>query len=163
MAHVILSSAAFRGFRFTVGPKRGDGAPIVIAEFTAPWTEANRKAGGWLEIPETVSGNVSLLPPGIAATNIEFTPGKGMQQHAFSMEVSAITGCHCFVPTKEGKPRELRFSVETANIKAGRQLDTYGRTAGGATGKLKISVDASAEKEEALISPEQAADTASEE
>jgi hypothetical protein len=141
MAQITLTGAAFHGFRFTVGPKRGEGAPTVIAEFRAPWTEANRKAGGWEEVPDSVSGHISLVPTDLAASHIKFVPGKGLQQHAFSLDVSGASGLSLFVPTKEGEPRELRFVVKSANIKAGRLLDTYGRTAGAATGKLKISVD----------------------
>lgn len=155
MPQITLTGAAFRGFRFTVGPKRGEGSPTVIAEFTAPWTEVNRKAGGWEEIPGSVSGNINLVPAELAASHVEFVPGKGMQQHAFSLDVSEASGFSLFVPTKEGEPRELRFVLKSANIRACRLLDTYGRTAGAATGKLKISVDAT-QQTEPLISEEQA-------
>lgn len=114
---------------------------MVISEWAAPWTEANRKAGEWEEIPETVSGSVNLIPDELAATMIEFTPGKGMESHAFSLDVSGMSGITCFIPTKEGEPRELRFMIKSSSIKAGKTLDTFGRTAGSVTGKLKITHD----------------------
>lgn len=144
MPRITLNSAAFHGFTFAVGPKRGKGSAVVIAEFTAPWTEANRKAGGWAEIPDSVSGTIHLLPADLAASHIEFTPGKGLEGHAISLDVSGATDFSCFVPTKEGEERELRFKIETADSKAGRTFGTFGRTAGEVTGKLKISYDAAA-------------------
>ena len=158
MPKITLNSAAFHGFTFSTGPKRGDGGPIVIAEFSAPWTETNRKAGGWDDLPDTVSGNVNLIPAKLAATAITFKPGKGFEKHEFSIETSGATGFHCFVPTKEGEPRELRFSVESSAKNAGRELDGFGRTCGSATGKLTISYDGSQEQ---LIDEQQALDTAS--
>lgn len=141
MAKITLTGAAFHGFQFTVGPKRGEGAPMVIAEFSAPWTEKNREAGGWDELPESVSGSINLVPAELAATVFEFVPGKGMEAHAISLECSAATDFKCFVPTKEDEARELRFKIKSPSIKAGRTLDTYGRTCGEATGRLKISYD----------------------
>lgn len=139
MPKIALTGAAFHGFKFTIGPKRGQGAPIIIAEFTAPWTEKNRKAGGWDDLPLTVSGSIALVPADLAASHVEFIPGKGMEKHAFSLDVSGATHFQCFCPTKEDEVRELRFNVETPHDKAGRILDTYGRTCGDATGKLTIS------------------------
>lgn len=141
MPRITLNSASFHGFTFSTGPKRGDGAPIVIAEFSAPWTEKNREAGKWKEIPDTVSGNVRLVPGELAASHFEFKPGKGFDSHAFSLDCSAANNFVCFVPTKEGEERELRFHIETPSKSAGRTLDGFGRTCGSATGKLVISYD----------------------
>jgi hypothetical protein len=145
MAKIQLSVVCCHGFRFTTGPKRGEGGPMVIAEFSAPWTERNREAGGWEEIPETVSGNVNLVPGELAAQHIEFVPGNGLEKHAFSIDVSSATDFQCFIPTKEGEERELRFKVKTAAKDAGRILDTFGRTCGEASGKLRLSYDADAQ------------------
>jgi hypothetical protein len=158
MPRITLNSAAFHGFSFSTGPKRGDGAPIVIAEFSAPWTETNRKAGGWKELPDSVSGNINLVPADLAATVITFKPGKGFEAHEFSIETSGATGFHCFCPTKEGEARELRFKVESASNKAGRTLDTFGRTCGSAAGRLTISYDEPVQEQ--LIDKQQAMDTA---
>ncbi len=147
MAKIQLSVACCHGFRFTTGPKRGEGGPMVIAEFSAPWTERNREAGGWEEIPETVSGNVSLVPGTLAAQHIEFIPGNGLEKHAFSIDVSEATDFSCFIPAKEGEERELRFKVKSAAKDAGRTLETFCRTCGEATGKLKLSYDADAQQE----------------
>lgn len=160
MPKITLNSAAFHGFTFGTA-KRGKGSILVVAEFSAPWTEANRKAGDWSELPETISGPVKLLPADLAASHIEFIPGKGLEGHAISMNVSGVTGFQCFIPTKEDEVRELRFSVETADPKAERTLGALGRIALNATGKLKISYEAAPE-EAPLISAEQAADTAAE-
>src|SRR6202167_6245167 len=113
MPRIVLTGAAFHGFTFSTGPKRGDGSPIVIAEFSAPWTEKNREAGKWDEIPETVSGNVNLIPNELAASHFEFVPGKGLQDHAISIDASGATDFKCFIPTKEGEERELRFNIKT--------------------------------------------------
>jgi hypothetical protein len=132
----------FHGFKFSVGPKRGDGSPVVVAEFSAPWTDKNREAGGWQELPDTVSGNVSLVPCELAATHIEMKP-RGIV--GFSIDCSEASGFSCFIPTKEGVPRELRFVVKSASIHAGKELDRYGRTAGAAAGTLRISHDQDAQ------------------
>lgn len=160
MAKITLTGAAFHGFRFTMGPKRGEGAPIVIADFTAPWTERNRKAGDWAELPVTCSGTVNLLPASLAASNFEFIPGNGMEAHSISMDCSSVEEFKCFVPTKEGEARELRFVIKTPSIRACKDLEKHGRLAGDATGKLHISYDEETKpKQESLISKEQAADT----
>lgn len=160
MAKITLNGAAFHGFKFTMGPKRGEGAPIVIAEFSAPWTERNRKAGDWAEIPETVSGSINLLPASLAASNFEFIPGNGMEAHSISMDCSSVEEFKCFVPTKEGEKRELRFVIKTPSIRACKDLEKHGRLAGEASGKLHISYDAAPDAEQqTLISKEQAADT----
>ncbi len=147
MAKIQLSVACCHGFKFTTGPKRGEGGPMIIAEFSAPWTERNRDAGKWEEIPETVSGSVKLVPSSLAAKHLEFIPGNGLEKHAFSIEVSDATDFSCFIPTKEGEERELRFKVKTAALNVERILGTFGRTCGEATGKLKLSYDADAQQE----------------
>ncbi len=159
MPRITLNSAAFHGFSFSTGPKRGKGGAIIIAEFSAPWTETNRKAGNWKELPDTVSGNVGLLPAELSATVITFKPGKGFEAHEFSLDVTGVTNFHCFVPTKEDEERELRFKIETPSEKAGRKLDTFGRTVGSAPGRLTISYDEPVQ--EPLIDKQQALDTAS--
>lgn len=171
MAKITLTGAAFHGFEFTCGPGRGEGAPMVIAEFSAPWTEHNREAGNWDELPETVSGSIKLVPGDLAASNFEFIPGNGMEAHAVSLACSGATDFRCFVPIKEGEPRELRFKLKTAALDAGLRLEGYGRTCREATGKLNISYAEPPPKpgaqqmdlapnEDRLISKEQAADTA---
>jgi hypothetical protein len=157
MPQITLTGARFHGFKFTTGPKRGDGAPMVIAEFSASWTEKNRKAGDWKEVPDTVGGQVKLIPSELACTTLQFKPGGGLEAHAFSIDVSEATDFKCFVPTKEGDERELRFHVKSASIKAGKQLDAYGRTAGNAKGTLKLTLDG--DTQERLISEDQAQDT----
>lgn len=136
MAKITLQNASFHGFSFSCGPKRGDGGPVVVVEFSAPWTERNRAAGKWEEIPETVSGNIGLVPNELAATHIEFTPRGGI---GFSIDCSLAHDFKCFVPTKEGVPRELRFEISTSALKAGRELEAYGRVSGEMPGTLKIS------------------------
>ena len=98
------------------------------------------------------------VPSELAATVITFKPGKGFEAHEFSLETTGAHSFHCFVPTKEGEPRELRFKIESASNKAGRTLDTFGRTVGSATGRLTISYDGAQEK---LIDDQKALDTAS--
>ena len=142
MPKLTISGACFHGFEFSVGPKRGEGSPVVIAEFSAPWNEKNREAGGWEEIPETVSGNVKLVPSELAATHIEFKP---RAVGGFSLDCSAATDFSCFVPTKEGEARELRFRIKSSSIKAGRELDSFGRSVGSAAGTLRISHDTDAQ------------------
>ncbi len=143
MTKIKLGGVRFHGFRFSVGPKRGEGAPTVIAEFSAQWTEKNREAGGWAEIPASVSGNVSLVPNELAATHIEFKP-RGFV--GFSIDCSTATDFTCFVPTKEGEERELRFKIKSPSIHAGKELDRFGRTAGEAAGPMSISHDADAQQ-----------------
>ena len=142
MAKITIKGARFQGFSFSCGPKRGDGGPVVVSEWIAGWTDENRAAGVWDEIPETVSGNVSLVPGELAATHLEFKP-RGLDGIKF--ECSKASGFHVFIPTKEGEPRELRFQVKTSAMKAGRELDTFGRTAGTAAGTLRISHDEDAQ------------------
>jgi hypothetical protein len=138
MAKITLQNASFHGFSFSCGPKRGDGAAIVVAEFSAPWTVGNRSAGKWEEVPETVSGNIRLVPNEFAANHIEFTPrgGKG-----FSIDCSLAHSFQCFVPTKEGTPRELRFKISTSALEAGLELEAFGRVSGAMPGTFKLSQD----------------------
>ncbi len=143
MAKISLAAASFHGFRFSCGPKRGDGGPVVVAEFHAQWSEKNREAGGWKEIPDTVSGNVSLVPDELAATHFEFKP-RGFA--GFSLDCSTASGFHVFVPTKEGEERELRFTIKTSALHAGKELDRFGRVAGTAPGTLRISHDEDAQQ-----------------
>lgn len=131
---------------------------MVIAEFSAPWTEANRKAGKWQEIPDTVSGAVHLVPSELAAQTFVFTPGKGFESHAFSLDASGVEDFLCFVPTKEDESPELRFKITSASQKAARTLEAFGHAVGEAAGKLVISYEDTATLP--LISEEQAADTA---
>lgn len=161
MAKITLTGAAFHGFEFTVGPTRGEGAPLVIAEFSAPWTERNREAGGWEELPESVSGSINLVPGGLAASTIEFIPGNGLEKHAISMDVSSAADFKCYVPTKEGEARKLRFKIRTPSIHAARDFEKWGRLGGEATGRMKISYDEPHDPVQGtLVSKEQAADTA---
>ena len=142
MAKITIKGARFQGFSFSCGPKRGDGGPVVVSEWSATWTDENRAAGAWDEIPQTVSGNVSLVPGELAATRLEFKP-RGLDGIEF--ECSKASGFHVFIPTKEGEPRELRFQVKTSAMKAGCELDTFGRTVGTAAGTLRISHDEDAQ------------------
>jgi hypothetical protein len=161
MPRITLNSAVFHGFSFTTGPKRGKGGALVIADFSAPWTETNRKAGNWKELPDSVSGTVHLVPGQLSATTVTFKPNKGFESHEFSLDVTGATGFECFVPVKEDQDRELRFKIETPSEKAGKKLDTFGRTVGGAPGRLTISYDEPEQTK--LISEQQALDTASDE
>lgn len=151
MATQRLNSARFLGFKFTTGPKRGEGGPMCIVDFAAPWTEANRKSGGWEEVPDTVSGNIALVPGNKTCQSIQMTPGGGLEKHAFDLDASTVDGFHVFVPTKEKEPRELRFSVKTSATKAYDVLGKYGHVCGEAKGKLriKLSDDAQGELEDA--------------
>lgn len=161
MAKITLTGAAFHGFEFTIVPKRGEGGALCIAEFSAPWTERNREAGGWEELPETVSGSIGLVPGDLAASTIEFIPGNGMEKHAISLDVSSASDFKCFVPTKEDEKRELRFKIRTPSIQACREFEKWGRLGGEATGRLKISYDEpTTPAQQTLISKEQAADAA---
>jgi hypothetical protein len=157
MPHLTIHGCHFEGFRFTVGPKRGEGAPMVIVDFCAAWSAANRGSGGWEEIPETVSGLVNLVPGELAASRIDFAPQKGMEAHAFGLECAGAEGFQVFVPTKEGQDRELRFQVMTPSNKAEKILGTFGRTAGRIPGKLKISYSENAKTDEINATPEQQA------
>lgn len=161
MPRFTLNSAAFHGFRFTTGPKRGEGGPVVIAEFSAPWTETNRKTGGWEELPDCVSGEIRLVPGKLAASHIEFKPGKGLEKHAVSLDVSSAEDFKCFAPTKEGQARELRFVVKTSVKNAEREFGDLGRTVGNAGGRLSISYDEA--EQERLISEEAAEATSEDE
>jgi len=143
MAKITLAAASFQGFKFSCGPKRGDGGPVVIAEFHAPWSEKNREAGGWKDIPDTVSGQVALVPSELAATHFEFKP-RGFA--GFSLDCSTASDFKCFVPTKEGEERELRFTIKSSALHAGKELDRFGRVAGTATGTLRISHDEDAQQ-----------------
>jgi hypothetical protein len=131
---------------------------MVIAEFSAPWTEANRKTGKWQEIPETVSGGVHLVPAELAASAFVFTPGKGLESHAISLDAAGADSFVCFCPTKEGETRELRFSINSTSQKAARTLEAFGHAVGEASGKLVISYDEQAQLDP-LITKEQARDT----
>lgn len=142
MAKITLVSASFQGFRFSCGPKRGDGSPVVIAQFHAPWTEKNREAGGWKEVPDTISGQVKLVPGELAATHFEFKP-RGFV--GFSLDCSRANNFKVFVPTKEGEERELRFEISTGALHAGKELDRFGRVSGTAAGTLRISHDEDAQ------------------
>lgn len=161
MPKITLTGAAFHGFEFTVGPKRGEGAPIVIAKFSAPWTERNREAGGWEELPESVSGSIDLVPGELAASTMEFIPGNGMETHAISMAVASASDFKCFVPTKEDDKRELRFKIRTPSLQACHDFETWGRLGGDATGRLKISYNEPAPPTQGpLFTKEQTADNA---
>lgn len=140
MATQKVNSARCTGYRFTVGPKRGDGGPMVISEWAAPWTEANRKAGGWEEVPETVSGNVALLPSERACKSIDMKPGGGLEKNQFQLDASTVDGFHLFIPTKEGQARELRFTVASSAVNAYSILGKYLHVCGEAKGALRIKL-----------------------
>ena len=158
MPKIELRKAYFRGFSFTAGPARGEGAPIVKAQFAAPWTEKHREAGSWEEIPETVSGSIKLKPAQIAGTHLEFIPGGGMDKHRISLDINSVDDCVVFVPTREDEERELRFNVRTSVNNAEAMFGRLGRTVGNAGGVLKLSYDAEAQQR--LIDGEPATDDA---
>ncbi len=146
MAKIEFRKAYFTGFSFTVGPARGEGAPMVVATFRAPWTDKHRESVGWKEVPDTVSGNVKLKPATIAGTHLEFIPQSGMEKHRIALDVSSVENCHVFVPKDEDGERELRFTIKTPVKNAERELGDLGRTVGSATGILKLSYDADAQR-----------------
>ena len=137
MPKIELRKAYFRGFSFTAGPARGEGAPIVKAQFAAPWTEKHREAGSWEEIPETVSGSIKLKPAQIAGTHLEFIPGGGMDKYRISLDINSVDDC---------EERELRFNVRTSVNNAEAMFGRLGRTVGNAGGVLKLSYDAEAQQ-----------------
>lgn len=146
MPKIELRKAYFRGFSFTAGPARGEGAPIVKAQFAAPWSEKHREAGGWEEIPETVSGSIHLKPAQIAGTHLEFIPQGGLDKHRISLDINSVDNCVVFVPTKEDEEREIRFNVRTSVNKAEEMFGRLGRTVGNGEGILKLSYDAEAQR-----------------
>lgn len=139
MPKITFTVVSFHGFRFTVGPKRGEGGPMTVAECSAPWTERNRDAGGWDDLPETIAGGVKLIPAEFAAQHIEFIPANGMEKSAFSIDASSAEDFVCFVPTKDGEERELRFTIKTPATDAVHMLETFLRSLGEASGQLNIT------------------------
>lgn len=135
-----LNGAQINSYSFTPAPKRGKGGPMVIINCSAKWTKTAQKIMKWEELPNTITGSVTLSPGTAPAQSMEMTP-KGLEQHSLTLEISGATGFHLFIPTKEGEEEELRFAIETPSKEAGKVLDKYCRLVGTAPGIMKLEWD----------------------
>jgi len=136
--------------------------------FKAGWTEPIREAMEWGQPPDGFSS--ANLDGELVATMMEVIPNGDLKQHAFDLEAKEISGFQLHrVKSEDGESteNELRFQIVTTALKAAQKLAAYLSVIGKGEAQLKVSYEAqseleteAAEKQERLISEEQAADTA---
>ena len=136
--------------------------------FTAAFSDPIREAMEWGEPP--AGFNSAKLDGTLTATNLILTPnGKELKQHEIQIDCKEISGFE-FVSVKEGDStrQELRFQIVTAVDGAEAIIGAYIRAIGKGEGQLRIGYEQQAEmpleeeKQDRLISKEQAADTSEE-
>lgn len=138
--------------------------------FTAAFTEPVREAMEWGEPPAGFAS--ATLDGEFTASHLILTPkGKELKDHELQINAKEI---HSFelvrVKNKDGEStsNELRFQIVTPDPEAPAKLAEYISKIGKGEAHLRVNYEAQselemeAEKQEQLISKEQAADTAKE-
>lgn len=137
----------------------------VKLNFTAAFSEPVREALEWGEPPAGFAS--AKLDGDLAALDFILTPdGKELRQHELVMDSSGISNFEVTrVKTGEDShENELRFQIVTSAGGAAGLVESYLEAIGKGTAQLRVDYEQQAEmplddKQERLISKEQAADT----
>ena len=137
----------------------------VKLNFTAAFSEPVREALEWGEPPAGFAS--AKLDGDLATLNFILTPdGKELRQHELVMDSSGISNFEVTrVKTGEDShENELRFQIVTSAGGAAGLVESYLEAIGKGTAQLRVNYEQQAEmplddKQERLISKEQAADT----
>jgi hypothetical protein len=140
----------------------------VKLNFTAAFSEPVREALEWGEPP--VGFDSAKLDGDLTASHFVLTPdGKELRQHELQLDSTAISNFE-FARVKVGEDsfeNQLRFQIVTSAVGATGQVEAYIEAIGKSTAQLRVNYEQQAEmpledKQEPLISREQAADTSEE-
>jgi hypothetical protein len=137
----------------------------VKLNFTAAFSEPVREALEWGEPPAGFAS--AKLDGDLTASHFILTPdGKELQQHELQMDSSGISNFEVArVKTGEDShENELRFQIVTSTGGAAGLVESYLEAIGKGTAQLRVNYEQQTEmpledKQDRLISEEQAADT----
>jgi hypothetical protein len=137
--------------------------------FTAVYSKPVRDELEWSELPDGMAS--ANLDGEYTATEFTLMPN-GLENAAFTLEAKDMSGFSVHRVTsdddKEKTEEELRFQVLTPDEHAASKLAKYLKVVGHGAAQLRVKYNAQSvleneaadEKQDRLISPEQAADTA---
>ena len=140
----------------------------VKLNFTAAFSEPVREALEWGEPP--VGFDSAKLDGDLTASHFVLTPdGKELRQHELQLDSTGISNFE-FARVKVGEDsfeNQLRFQIVTSAVGAAGRVEAYIEAIGKSTAQLRVNYEQQAEmpledKQDPLISPEQAADTSEE-
>ena len=140
----------------------------VKLNFTAAFSDPVREALEWGEPP--VGFDSAKLDGDLTASHFILTPdGKELRQHELQLDSTAISNFE-FARVKVGEDsfeNQLRFQIVTSAVGATGQVEAYIEAIGKSTAQLRVNYEQQAEmpledKQEPLISREQARDTSEE-
>ena len=140
----------------------------VKINFTAAFSEPVRQAMEWGEPPAGFAS--AKLDGDLTATHFILTPdGKELRQHELQMDCTGLGEFQVFRVQvgEDSYENELRFQVVTTAQGSAALLEAYLETIGKGTAQLRVNfeqqqpleMDGADDKQERLISKEQAADT----
>ena len=138
----------------------------VKINFTAAFSEPVREAMEWGEPPAGFAS--AKLDGDLNASHFVLTPdGKELKQHELQLDATAIGGfeVHRIQVGEDSHENELRFQIVTTVPGGCAQIEAYIEAIGKSTGQLRVNYEQQAEmdlgddKQERLISEEQAEDT----
>lgn len=140
----------------------------VKLNFTAAFSDPVREALEWGEPPTGFDS--AKLDGDLTASHFILTPdGKELRQHELRLDSTAISNFE-FARVKVGEDsfeNQLRFQIVTSAVGATGQVEAYIEAIGKSTAQLRVNYEQQAEmpledKQEPLISREQARDTSEE-
>lgn len=140
----------------------------VKLNFTAAFSEPVREALEWGEPP--VGFDSAKLDGDLTASHFVLTPdGKELRQHELQLDSTGISNFE-FARVKVGEDsfeQQLRFQIVTSAVGAAGRVEAYIEAIGKSTAQLRVNYAQQSEmpledKQEPLISPEQARDTSEE-
>ena len=140
----------------------------VKLNFTAAFSDPVREALEWGEPPAGFDS--AKLDGDLTASHFILTPdGKELRQHELRLDSTAISNFE-FARVKVGEDsfeNQLRFQIVTSAVGATGQVEAYIEAIGKSTAQLRVNYEQQAEmpledKQEPLISREQARDTSEE-
>ena len=140
----------------------------VKLNFTAAFSDPVREALEWGEPPAGFDS--AKLDGDLTASHFILTPdGKELRQHELQLDSTAISNFE-FARVKVGEDsfeNQLRFQIVTSAVGATGQVEAYIEAIGKSTAQLRVNYEQQAEmpledKQEPLISREQARDTSEE-
>ena len=140
----------------------------VKLNFTAAFSDPVREALEWGEPP--VGFDSAKLDGDLTASHFVLTPdGKELRQHELQLDSTGISNFE-FARVKvheDSFENQLRFQIVTSAVGATGQVEAYIEAIGKSTAQLRVNYEQQAEmpledKQEPLISREQARDTSEE-
>ena len=140
----------------------------VKLNFTAAFSDPVREALEWGEPPAGFDS--AKLDGDLTASHFILTPdGKELRQHELQLDSTGISNFE-FARVKVGEDsfeNQLRFQIVTSAVGATGQVEAYIEAIGKSTAQLRVNYEQQAEmpledKQEPLISREQARDTSEE-